>query len=134
MRPRVLSARLPGKALLLGILVAGVLFSYSRGAWLNLVLGLVVLGVVLSLRGGLRTALALVAISLSIVTVVGGVVVATGSADFLLIRARPPPADTERFRGQRPGPAPAEEYPLGAGRGQFEAIAGISAHSTYARA
>jgi O-antigen ligase len=134
MRPRVLSARLPAKALLLGILVAGVLFSYSRGAWLNLVLGLVVLGVVLSLRGGLRTALALVAISLSIVTVVGGVVVATGSADFLLIRARPQTYDTERFSGQRAGLAPAEEYPLGAGPGQFESIAGISAHSTYARA
>jgi O-antigen ligase len=71
---------------------------------------------------------------LSIVTVVGGVVVATGSADFLLIRARPQTYDTERFSGQRAGLAPAEEYPLGAGPGQFESIAGISAHSTYARA
>ena len=134
MRPRVLSARLPTKALLLGILVAGVLFSYSRGAWLNFVVGVVVLGVVLSLRGGLRTALALVAIALSIVAVGVCVVVATGSADFIAVRARPQTYDTQRFSGQRAALAPAEEYPLGAGPGQFESIAGISAHSIYARA
>jgi O-antigen ligase len=133
-RPRVLSARLPTKALLLGILLAGVLFSYSRGAWLNLVLGGIVLGVVLSLRGGPRTALALVAIALSVVAVGVGVVVATGSADFIAVRARPQTYDTERFSGQRAGLAPAEEYPFGAGPGQFESVAGISAHSIYARA
>jgi O-antigen ligase len=134
MRPRVLSARLPTKAVLLGILLAGVLFSYSRGAWLNLGLGLVVLGIVLSLRGGLRTTLALVAIALSIGAVGVGVVVATGSGDFIAVRARPQTYDTQRFSGQRAGLAPAEEYPFGAGPGQFESIAGISAHSTYARA
>jgi O-antigen ligase len=134
MRPRVLSARLPTKALLLGILLAGVLFSYSRGAWLNLGLGLVVLGVVLSLRGGLRTTLALLAIALSIGAVGVGVVVATGSADFIAVRARPQTYDNQRFSGQRAGLAPAGEYPFGAGPGQFESIAGISAHSTYARA
>ena len=48
-------------------------------------------------------------------------------------RARPQSYDTERFGGQRAALAPAEEYPLGAGPGQFESIAGISAHSTYAR-
>jgi hypothetical protein len=134
MRPRVLSARLPTKALMLGILLTGVLFSYSRGAWLNLALGLVVLGVVLSLRGGLRTALALTAVVVGIVVIVGGVVVATGSGAFLAERARPQTYDTERFSGQRAGLAPAEKYPFGAGPGQFESIAGISAHSTYARA
>jgi O-antigen ligase len=61
-------------------------------------------------------------------------VVATGSADFLAERARPQTYDTTRFAGQRAGLQPAWEYPFGAGPGQFEAIAGISAHSTYARA
>jgi O-antigen ligase len=89
---------------------------------------------VLSLRGGPRTALALVAIALSIVAVGVGVVVATGSADFIAVRARPQTYDTQRFSGQRAALAPAEEYPLGAGPGQFESIAGISAHSIYARA
>jgi hypothetical protein len=134
LRPRVLTARLLTKALLLGILLAGVLFSYSRGAWLNLALGLVVLGVVVSLRGGLRTTLALVAIALSMGAVGVGAVVATGSGDFIAVRARPQTYDTQRFSGQRAGLVPAEEYPFGAGPGQFESIAGISAHSTYARA
>ena len=60
--------------------------------------------------------------------------VVTGSVDFLAERARPQTYDTGRFSGQRAGLAPAEEYPFGAGPGQFESVAGISAHSTYARA
>jgi O-antigen ligase len=132
-RPRILSARLATKAVLLGILLTGVLFSYSRGAWLNLGLGLVVLGLVLCLRGGLRPALSLAAVGICITLIVGAVVVATGSGDFLAERARPQSYDTERFSGQRAGLRPAEEYPLGAGPGQYESVAGISAHSTYAR-
>jgi O-antigen ligase len=134
MHPRVLRMRLPTKALLLGLLLVGVLFSYSRGAWLNLAVGLVVLALVLALRGGLRTTLTLTAVAVSIAAILAGAVVVTGSLDFLVERARPQTYDTERFSGQRAALAPAEEYPLGAGPGQFESIAGISAHSTYARA
>ena len=134
MRPRVLRMRLPTKALLLGLLLVGVLFSYSRGAWLNLAVGLVVLALVLSLRGGLRTTLTLTAVTVSIVAILAGAVVVTGSLDFLVERARPQTYDTQRFSGQRAALAPAEEYPLGAGPGQFESLAGISAHSIYARA
>ena len=132
-RPRLLRLSSVIKALLLAVLVLGVLFSYSRGAWLNLVLALAVMGVVFAARGGVRQALALVAIGLVGVAVVAGAVVATGSADFLAERARPQTYDTKRFSGQRAGLQPAWEYPLGAGPGQFESIAGISAHSTYAR-
>ena len=111
------------------------LFSYSRGAWLNLGLGLPVLGVVLCLRANARQVLALAAVSVSLVPWSSPAsCVATGSGDFLAERARPQTYDTERFSGQRAGLAPAEEYPLGAGPGQFESVAGISAHSTYARA
>jgi hypothetical protein len=133
-RPRLLRLSSVIKALLLAVLVLGVVFSYSRGAWLNLVLALAVMGVVFAARGGVRQALALVAIGLVGVAVVAGAVVATGSADFLAERARPQTYDTTRFAGQRAGLQPAWEYPFGAGPGQFEAIAGISAHSTYARA
>jgi O-antigen ligase len=114
--------------------VLGVVFSYSRGAWLNLVLALAVMGVVIAARGGARQALALLAIGLVGIAVVAGAVVATGSGEFLAERARPQTYDTTRFAGQRAGLEPAWEYPFGAGPGQFEAIAGISAHSTYARA
>ena len=133
-RPRLLSARLATKAVLLAILLVGVLFSYSRGAWVNLGLALVVLGLILSLRGGARTAATLFAVTTMTVAIIAMVVVATGSGDFLAERARPQTYDTDRFSGQRAGLRPAAEYPFGAGPGQFESVAHISAHSTYARA
>ena len=133
-RPRLLSARLATKAVLLAILLVGILFSYSRGAWLNLGLALVVLGLILSLRGGARTAATLVAVTATTAAIIASVVVATGSGDFLAERARPQTYDTDRFSGQRAGLRPAAEYPFGAGPGQFESVAHISAHSTYARA
>jgi O-antigen ligase len=133
-RPRLLRVSSVTKALLLAVLVLGVVFSYSRGAWLNLVLALAVMGVVIAARGGARQALALLAIGLVGIAVVAGAVVATGSGEFLAERARPQTYDTTRFAGQRAGLEPAWEYPFGAGPGKFEAIAGIAAHSTYARA
>ena len=134
LRPRLLSARLATKAVLLAILLVGILFSYSRGAWANLAVALVVLGLILSLRGGARTALTLVAVTAVTAATIAAVVVATGSGDFLAERARPQTYDTDRFSGQRAGLRPAAEYPFGAGPGQFESVARISAHSTYARA
>ena len=133
-RPRLLSARLTTKAVLLAILLIGILFSYSRGAWVNLGLALVVLGLILSLRGGARTAATLVAVAATTAAIVAAVVVVTGSGEFLAERARPQTYDTDRFSGQRAGLQPAAEYPFGAGPGQFESVARISAHSTYARA
>jgi O-antigen ligase len=68
------------------------------------------------------------------VAIIAAAVAATGSGDFLAERARPQTYDTDRFSGQRAGLRPAAEYPFGAGPGQFESVAHISAHSTYARA
>lgn len=133
-RPRLLPARLVTKASLLAVLLVGILFSYSRGAWVNLGIALVVLGLILSLRGGARTAATLFAVTALTAAVIATVVVATGSGDFLAERARPQTYDTDRFSGQRAGLRPAAEYPFGAGPGQFESVAHISAHSTYARA
>ena len=133
-RPRLLTARPATKAALLAVLLVGILFSYSRGAWVNLGLALVVLGLILSLRGGARTAATLFAVTAMTAAIVAAAVVATGSGDFLAERARPQTYDTDRFSGQRAGLRPAAEYPFGAGPGQFESVAGISAHSTYARA
>jgi hypothetical protein len=92
------------------------------------------LGLILSLRGGARTVATLLAVTAMTAAIIATVVVATGSADFLAERARPQTYDTERFSGQRAGLRPAAEYPFGAGPGQFESVAHISAHSTYARA
>ena len=134
LRPRLLSARLPTKAVVAAILTLGVLFSYSRGAWLNLAVAVVVMGAVFSLRpGGARRALGLLAIAGMAGVVLAGTVVLTGSGDFLAERAQPQAYDQQRFSGQRAGLEPALRYPFGAGPGQFESIAQISAHSTYAR-
>ena len=132
--PRLLTSRLVTKAAAAAILALGVLFCYSRGAWLNVALGLVVMGVVLAVRrGGARRALALLVVAGVAGAVVAGTVVATGSGDFLAERARPQTYDQERFGGQRASLESARTYPFGVGPGQFEALASISAHSTYAR-
>jgi O-antigen ligase len=134
LQPRLLSARQPTKVVIAAILALGVLFSYSRGAWLNLGVALVVMAVVLSLRrGGARRALGLVSIAAVAAVVVAATVVLTGSGEFLAERAQPQVYDQQRFSGQRAGLEPALRYPFGAGPGQFESIAQISAHSTYAR-
>ena len=133
--PRLLRSRLPAKALMLAALALGVLFSYSRGAWLNFGVGLLVMGVVLVLRrGGGRRALALLGVAVVSAAVAGTIVVASGSGSFLAERAGSHQYDAERFAGQRASLRSARAYPFGAGPGQFEQLAGISAHSTYARA
>lgn len=133
-QPRLLSARLLTKALVAAILALGVFFSYSRGAWLNLAVALLVMGASLSLRrGGGHRALGLAAVAAVAAAVVVGSVAATGSGEFLAERAQPQAYDQQRFSGQRAGIESALQYPFGAGPGQFESIAQISAHSTYAR-
>jgi O-antigen ligase len=132
--PRVLRASRFTKAICLVALTLGVLFSFSRGAWLNLALGTVVMFVVLALRrGGARRAIAFLGVGLCVAALLGGAVAVSGSSGFLVERARLQSYDAERFRAQAVGIDAAEQYPLGAGPGQFEQIAPISAHSTYVR-
>jgi O-antigen ligase len=132
--PRVLRASRLTKAFCLVALTLGVLFSFSRGAWLNLALGVFVMFVVLALRrGGARRAIAFVGVGLCVAALVGGAVAVSGSSGFLAERARPQSYDAERFGAQAVGIEAAQQYPLGAGPGQFEQIAPISAHSTYVR-
>ena len=134
LHPRLLSARLPTKIVITVILALGVLFCYSRGAWLNLAVALSVLGAIYALRrGGARRTLGLLAVAAVGAASVAATVAVTGSADFLAERAQPQLYDQQRFSGQRAGIESALRYPFGAGPGQYESIAQISAHSTYAR-
>jgi O-antigen ligase len=133
-KPRLLTSRLVTKLVIAAVLALGVLFCYSRGAWLSLAVGLFVMGATLSLRrGGARRALALVLVAGVAALIVGVTVVATGSGDFLAERAQPQTYDQQRFSGQRASLESAWTYPFGVGPGQFEGVAQISAHSTYAR-
>lgn len=135
LNPRLLKLNRAVKYLLLLVMVLGVIFSFSRAAWLNLTVGLAVLMVVLMLaRGGSRRAGHLIAL----LVVAGAVAVltlsATGFTGFLTERAGLQSYDTQRFGAQEFGITYAEHHPLGAGPGQFDVLSPISAHSTYVRA
>lgn len=134
MTPRLLRSRALVKLTMFVLLSLGVLFSYSRAAWLSLGIGVAVVLVVLALRrGGATRALKLLVILALATTALAAMVSATGSAEFLEERARIQTYDVGRFSGQRLGLAVAEEYPLGIGPGQFETVIVIAAHSTYVR-
>lgn len=133
--PRLLRLRLPTKLFLLGVLTAGVLFSFSRAAWLNLAVGAVVLLTVLALRrGGGRRVMTLFVVLLLAATAMFAIVSATASGSFLRERASLQVYDTQRFGAQVSGIELASQYPLGIGPGQFELVSELSAHNTYVRA
>ena len=133
--PRLLQFRLVTKLALLSVMTIGVVFSFSRAAWLNLAVGTLVLLAVLALRrGGGRRAMTLLIVTLIAGAALFGVVAATSSMDFLTQRAALQDYDAQRFGAQASGLEVAAEHPLGIGPGQFEAISDLSAHSTYVRA
>jgi O-Antigen ligase len=133
--PRLFAWRRSTKNLAFLLLALGVLFSYSRAAWLNLVVGLAVMVVVFSFRRGAgRQAARAVALVLVACVALGAVVSFTGSLSFLEQRARVQSYDTGRFGAQSESIKWAMGHPFGIGPGQFERYAQISAHSMYARA
>ena len=135
LNPRLLRIGRAFGYLVLVTLVLGVIFSFSRAAWLNLGVGMVVLLAVMTLtRGGSQQAARLIAIlviagAASLITLS-----ATGYAGFLDERASVQSYDTERFGAQKFGVEYAEQHPLGAGPGQFDELSPVSAHSIYIRA
>jgi hypothetical protein len=133
--PRLLPGRRWTKLVAFFVLTLGVVFSYSRAAWLNLVVGVLVVLVILGLRrgGGRRAAKALAVVVVAIVAI-SAAIAFTGSLTFLEERARVQSYDSSRFGAQSESIAWAVRYPFGIGPGQFEKYAGISAHSMYARA
>jgi hypothetical protein len=133
--PRLLRARLPTKVALLSILTVGILFSFSRAAWLNLVVGAFVMFCVLAMRrGGGRRAVTFLVTAVSASAVLFAALAVTSSFAFLSERARFQSYDVQRFGAQLSGIELAAKYPLGIGPGQFEQVSPISAHSTYVRA
>jgi O-antigen ligase len=135
LEPRLLRSGRVTKLAILAVLVCGILFSYSRAAWLNFAVSSIVMGTVLALRrGGGRRALVFMAV---LVLAAGAVVVSirvTGSLTFLRERAQFQTYDNQRFGAQSGGIRLGERDPIGIGPGQFELVEPISAHSTYVRA
>ncbi len=133
--PRLLRFGLLTKLALLSVMTVGVVFSFSRAAWLNLAVGTLVLLAVLALRrGGGRRAMTLLIVTLVAGAALFGVIAATSSADFLSERAALQDYDSQRFGAQASGVDVAAEHPIGIGPGQFEQVSDVSAHSTYIRA
>ncbi len=134
LQPRLLRARQLTKLTAFLILLLGILFSYSRAAWVNVVVGVVVMLVVMALRrgGGRRAVLVLALLTLASVATIATVAV-TGSVDFLQERAGVQSYDVERFGAQRTGAELAERFPFGIGPGQFELVSPVATHSTYVR-
>jgi O-antigen ligase/polysaccharide polymerase Wzy-like membrane protein len=133
--PRLLRLRVVTKLLFLSVVTVGVLFSFSRAAWLNLVVGSAVLLIVLLLRrGGARKAMTMLAVGLLAAAALFAAVSATSTSGFLQQRASLQVYDVDRFGAQLSGLDLAAEYPLGIGPGQFERVSELSAHSTYVRA
>jgi O-antigen ligase len=134
MTPRLLRFRTATKSLMFLALVLGILFSYSRAAWANLVVAIAVMLVVMALRrgGGRRAALIL-----ALVTFAAGAAIATiavtGSLGFLQERATLQSYDVQRFGAQQTGVELAERYPFGIGPGQFDVVSPVSTHSMYVR-
>ena len=112
--PRLLRARLTTKLVGLSILTIGILFAFSRAAWLNYVIGAFVMFVVLSLRrGGGRRALTFVVAGVSAAAVLFAALAVTSSFTFLSERARLQTYDTQRFGAQHSGIELAVEVPAG---------------------
>jgi O-antigen ligase len=133
--PRLLRARLATKVALISILTVGIVFSFSRAAWLNFVVGAFVMFCVLALRrGGGRRAVSFMVAAVSATAVLFAALAVTSSFAFLSERARFQAYDVQRFGAQLSGIELAAKYPLGIGPGQFEQVSPISAHSTYVRA
>lgn len=132
-QPRLLRLRRSAMVACFLALVIGVVFSFSRAAWLNLAIGLIVLmGVVVARRLDRR------AISLVLVVLVGGVavvgaVIGTGSLRFLKERAQLQSYDAHRFAAQARGLKVGLDHPFGVGPGQFDVISPVSSHSLYIR-
>jgi O-antigen ligase len=134
LRGRLLTGRPMVKRLIFVILLVGILFSYSRAAWVNVVVATVVMLVVLALRrrSG-RGALRMLVIILVAGLAVAATVSFTQSAAFLQQRAQRQAYDSDRFDAQRRGVQLGEERPFGIGPGQFERRSAVSTHSTYVR-
>jgi O-antigen ligase len=114
-------------------LTLGVVFSYSRAAWLDYAISLIVLIGLAVLRRPDRRAVSLLLVVLVSALATLATIVGTGSLGFLNERAHLQSYDTSRFAAQSHGLSAGLEHPFGVGPGQFDVISPVSSHSLYVR-
>jgi O-antigen ligase len=133
--PTLLAWRRRWLLVLLLVCGAGILFSYSRAAWLNTALVVTTMIAAYALRrGGLRQAAKTLGLGAVAVGALITAVFLTGSTSFFLARAHLQNYDTDRFEGQDASFALAQTHVFGIGPGQYLDVVGIGAHSTFLRA
>jgi O-antigen ligase len=133
-RPRLLQWRRHVVVAVALVLVAGIVFAFSRAAWLNfLVAAMILVGVYGVRRRGLRYA----ARSLTVLAVAGllgaAMLIGTGSFSFFESRTTLQGYDERRFETQGKAYSRIDDHIFGYGPGQSEALLGYAPHSTYAR-
>lgn len=133
--PRLLGAARRWKLGGVILLAVGVLFSYSRAAWLNLIVGVAVMLVVLLLRRrNARAARRVLGVAFAAIVSGAVAIVLVGGGNLLQQRAALQGYDTSRFSAQAAGITLGEHHPLGVGPGQFNVLEPLAAHSLYVRA
>jgi O-antigen ligase len=133
-QPRLLRLRRYSMIACFVALTLGVVFSFSRAAWLNLAIGLVVMLSVVVLRRLDRRAISLLLVVCVTAVAILGAVLSTGSLGFLKERAHLQGYDAHRFAAQARGLTVGLDHPFGVGPGQFDVISPVSSHSLYIRA
>jgi O-antigen ligase len=134
LRPSLFNRRPVLGSLCLFVLAGGVLFSYSRAAWLNLVIGVLVITVLRGRTGQGARQIMRVAV-LGVIASVAAVVAIQppGRAPSFAERAHYQGYDADRFGAQHAGVELALAHPLGVGPGQVDALLPVSTHSLYVR-
>jgi O-antigen ligase len=132
--PRLLRWSTRTKVLLLATSAGGLLFAFSRAAWLNGALAIAIVIVIHLVRnGGIRYAVRLVAPILVLGAAGYGLLVATHSTHFLESRSHLQGYDQQRFATQSEALHDATRHLFGFGPGQVEVNLPLASHSLYAR-
>lgn len=133
-RPRLLDWRLRWKVATFVILAAGVVFAFSRGAWLNMAVALSTVILIYTIRRrGLRRAAKAGIVVLAAGLVGFSLLLATGSLRFFESRSLEQAYDQQRFGTQGEAFNRVTDHLLGYGPGQVETFLARSAHSLYVR-
>ncbi|MEN0011916.1 MAG: O-antigen ligase family protein, partial [Solirubrobacteraceae bacterium] len=132
--PRLLRIRAFPGFLMLAILIVGLIFSFSRAAWANMLMATAIMLAIKLLRRRHTARIMRILGGLAIVgMIVLAVVVLTGKAGFIGERAQLQGYDSKRFSAQHFGVDIAEHYPFGVGPGNFQYHYPVETHSTYVR-
>jgi hypothetical protein len=132
--PRLLGASRRLKLLGVLLLGLGVLFSYSRAAWLDLGVGLVaMLAVLLLRRRSARATGRLLAVLFGAVVIGAATIAIAGAGSFLQERATVQHYDSSRFSAQAEGIRLGEHHPIGVGPGQVNVLLPLATHNAYVR-